>query len=475
MTDTVRNFVDGALVESEATDFIELVDPTTGEADGRSPVSTAAEVDRAYAAASAASEGWKRLTPGARQAHLLDLASAVAERRDEISAVQARDTGQPIRYVASEEVDQGVDQLRFFAGAARLLEGKSAGEYLAGHTSSIRREPIGVVGQVPPCNYRFALAICTIPPALAAGNTVVLKPSDTTPRSTVLLAEIAGEVLPRGVLNVVNGDASTGRHLVEHPTPGLVAITGSVRAGREVALSAARSLKRVHLELGGKAPVVVMPDADLPRAAEMIAAAAYFNAGQDCTAATRVIAHRSVHDELVELLVAAAEATRPGPPSDTEADYGPLNNATHLAKVEAFLTDLPSHAEVRTGGSRHGSSGFFFAPTVVTGVRQDDRIVQDEVFGPVLTVQPFDTEAEAVAMANGVEYGLAGSVWTRDHGTADRLTRELDFGCVWVNTHIPFVSEMPHGGFGSSGYGKDLSGYGFDDYTRIKHVMTAHY
>ena len=475
MTETIRNFIDGELVESAATEFIDLVDPVTGEVDGRSPVSSAAEVDAAYAAAERASASWKRLTPGRRQAYLLDLATAIAERRDEISEVQARDTGQPVRYIASEEVDQGVDQLRFFAGAARLLEGKSAGEYLEGHTSSIRREPIGVVGQVTPWNYPFAMAIWKIAPALAAGNTIVLKPSDTTPRSTVLLAEIAGTILPPGVLNVVNGDATTGRHLVEHPTPGLVAITGSVRAGTEVAMSAARSLKRAHLELGGKAPVVVMPDADLPRAAELIAAAAYFNAGQDCTAATRVIVHRSIHDELVDLLVKEAEGTRPGPPSDAEADYGPLNNAAHLAKVEAFLADLPDHASVRTGGGRHGDTGFFFAPTVVTGVRQDDRIVQEEVFGPVLTVQAFDEEAEAVAMANGVPYGLAGSVWTRDHGTADRLTRELDFGCVWVNTHIPFVSEMPHGGFGHSGYGKDLSGYGFDDYTRIKHVMTAHY
>ena len=472
---TVRNYIDGELVASATTDFIDLVDPVTGEPDGRSPISTHEEVDRAYAAAERASTTWKRLTPGARQAYLLDLATAIAGRRDEISAVQARDTGQPVRYIASEEVDQGVDQLRFFAGAARLLEGKSSGEYLEGHTSAIRREPIGVVGQVTPWNYPFAMAIWKIAPALAAGNTVVLKPSDTTPRSTVLLAEIAGGVLPPGVLNVVNGDASTGRYLVEHPTPGLVAITGSVRAGTEVALSAAKSLKRVHLELGGKAPVVVMPDADLPRAAEMIAAAAYFNAGQDCTAATRVIAHSSVHDELVDLLVKAAEGTLPGAPSDEEAEYGPLNNASHLAKVEAFLAELPDHATVRTGGSRHGEAGFFFAPTVVTGVRQDDRIVQEEVFGPVLTVQSFDDEADAVAMANGVPYGLAASVWTRDVGVADRLTRELDFGCVWVNTHIPFVSEMPHGGFGASGYGKDLSGYGFDDYTRIKHVMTAHY
>lgn len=475
MTDTIRNFIDGELVASATEVFIDLVDPATGEPDGRSPVSTPDEVDAACAAARRASASWKRLTPRRRQAYLLDLATAVAERREEISQVQARDTGQPVRYIASEEVDQGVDQLRFFAGAARLLEGKSAGEYLEGHTSSIRREPIGVVGQVTPWNYPFAMAIWKIAPALAAGNTIVLKPSDTTPRSTVLLAEIAGAILPPGVFNVVNGDATTGRLLVEHPTPGLVAITGSVRAGTEVALSAARSLKRTHLELGGKAPVVVMPDADLPRVAGLVAAAAYFNAGQDCTAATRVIVHRSIHDELVDLLVKQAQGTRPGPPSDAEADYGPLNNAAHLAKVEGFLADLPDHASVRTGGGRLGDAGFFFAPTVVTGVHQDDRIVQEEVFGPVLTVQPFDDEAGAVAMANGVPYGLAGSVWTRDVAIADRLTRELDFGCVWVNTHIPFVSEMPHGGFGASGYGKDLSGYGFDDYTRIKHVMTAHY
>ena len=291
----------------------------------------------------------------------------------------------------------------------------------------------------------------------------------------MLLAEIAGAILPPGVLNVVNGDASTGRLLVEHPTPGLVAITGSVRAGIEVASSAARHLKRAHLELGGKAPVVVMPDADLPRAAELIAAAAYFNAGQDCTAATRVIVHRSVHDELVDLLVGGG---RGHPARSAVRRRGRLRPAQQRGppRQGRGVPHRPAgHATVRTGGARHGDAGFFFAPTVVTGVRQDDRIVQEEVFGPVLTVQPFDDEAEAIALANGVPYGLAASVWTRDHGTADRLTRELDFGCVWVNTHIPFVSEMPHGGFGASGYGKDLSGYGFDDYTRIKHVMTAHY
>ncbi|MCD6639860.1 MAG: gamma-aminobutyraldehyde dehydrogenase [Nocardioides sp.] len=471
----VHNYIDGAVAPSRSSESIELVDPATGEPDGRNPVSLPEEVDAAYEAAGRAFESWKRLSPKARQKYLLDLADAVAAHRDELSALQARDTGQPVRYIASEEVDQGVDQLRFFAGVCRLLEGKSAAEYLEGHTSHIRREPVGVIGQVCPWNYPLAMAIWKIAPALAAGNTVVLKPSDTTPRSTVRLAEIAGEVLPPGVFNVVNGDASTGRYLVEHPRADMVAITGSVRAGKEVAASAAWSLKRVHLELGGKAPAVVFADADLPAAAEAIAAAAYFNAGQDCTAATRVIAHESVHDELVGLLVAAAEATTPGASDDEGADYGPLNNARHFAKVASYLEDLPAHATVATGGTRAGDRGFYWSPTVVTGVRQDDRIVQEEVFGPVLTVQSFGDEADAIAMANGVEYGLSASVWTRDHGTAERLTRELDFGCVWVNTHIPFVSDMPHGGFGSSGYGKDLSGYGFDDYTRIKHVMSAHY
>ncbi|TDZ93509.1 aminobutyraldehyde dehydrogenase [Mycobacteroides salmoniphilum] len=471
----VQNYVNGHSRASATSEFITLIDPATGQPDGLSPISTTQEVDEAMTVAAAAFQQWRRTAPSQRQLLLLQLADAIAAHRDELARLQSRDTGQPLRYVLSEEIDQGVDQLRFFAGAARLLEGKSSGEYLTGYTSSVRREPIGVVAQVTPWNYPFAMAIWKIAPALAAGNTIVLKPSDTTPRSTVRLAQIAGQILPAGVLNVINGDASTGRVMVEHNVPALVAITGSVRAGIEVATAAAARLKRTHLELGGKAPAIVMADCDIAAAAAGIAAAAFFNAGQDCTAATRALVDERVYEQFVDALVKVTRQIRPGPPEDEDADYGPLNNAAHLDKVSTALGELPDHAHVLTGGHRVDTEGFFFAPTVIAGVDQNDAIVQNETFGPVLTVQPFTTAEHAISMANDVAYGLAASIWTKDHGMAERLTRELDFGCVWINTHLPFVSEMPHGGFGASGYGKDLSGYSLEDYTRIKHVMSAHY
>ncbi|MEV4441448.1 aldehyde dehydrogenase family protein, partial [Streptomyces sp. NPDC049577] len=358
------------------------------------------------------------------------------------------------------------------------LEGRSAGEYMDGMTSIVRREPVGVCAQVAPWNYPMMMAVWKFAPALAAGNTVVLKPSDTTPASTVLIAEIIGGVLeelghPKGVFNVICGDRETGRLMVEHEVPAMASITGSVRAGMQVAESASRDLKRVHLELGGKAPVVVFEDADIAKAVEDIAVAGYFNAGQDCTAATRVLVHESVHDEFVTALAKAASETKTGLPDDEDVLYGPLNNANQLAQVTGFIERLPEHAKVEAGGRRVGEKGYFFAPTVVSGLEQDDEIIQKEVFGPVITVQSFTDEQQAVEYANGVEYALASSVWTKDHGRAMRMSKALDFGCVWINTHIPLVAEMPHGGFKKSGYGKDLSAYGFEDYTRIKHVMTS--
>jgi betaine-aldehyde dehydrogenase len=471
---TLQNFVDGAYVQSHAAEALDVFEPATGIKYANAPISTAAEVHAAFKSAERAFEVWGQSTPGERQLALLKIADAIEARSEEIVSVESRDTGKPLAAVRGE-TRAILNQIRFFAGAARNLEGRAAGEYLRNHTSFIRREPIGVIGQITPWNYPLVMATWKFAPAIAAGNTVVLKPSDTTPAVTLLLAEIAAEFLPAGTFNVVLGDRSTGQALVEDAIPQMIAITGSVGAGMQVAKTAAMDLKRVHLELGGKAPVLIFEDADLERAANSLVEAAFYNGGQDCTAATRFLVHESVAGDFTELFKAAIKkSAQVGTPEQDGILFGAINNPAQLERVRGFVNRLPDHARLELGGDdpiRNG--GYFHSATLLTGLRQTDEHIQDEIFGPVVTVQSFKDDAQALTFANDVKYGLAASVWTKDHARAMRMSKHLSFGAVWINTHGPLTPEMPHGGYRHSGYGKDLSMYGFEDYTRIKHVMSA--
>jgi betaine-aldehyde dehydrogenase len=471
----IHNVINGEIQAASDGQMMDIVNPSTGEVFASAPNSSAADVDLAFQAAGKAFETWRWSTPSERQRALLKLADVIEENADELIAIECENTGKQVSLTASEEVPPMLDQIRFFAGAARVLEGRSQGEYMRGHTSSIRREPVGPVAQVAPWNYPMLMSVWKFAPALAAGCTVVLKPSDTTPASSYWMVEKMQEIFPPGVCNLVCGDRDTGAALTAHPVPQLVSITGSTRAGVAVATSAAQDLKRAHLELGGKAPVVVFDDADLAAVVEGITAAGYFNAGQDCTAATRMIVQDGIYDELMAAMTESVGATKTGfDPTDEDILFGPINNPNQLAHVSGLVSRAPEHARVLAGGKKKEGAGFFFEPTLIADLHQDDELIQTEIFGPVVTAQRFSTEEEALAFANGTEYGLASSVWTRNVDVAARMSARLDFGCVWINTHIPLVAEMPHGGFKHSGYGKDLSMYGLEDYTRIKHVMHYH-
>jgi betaine-aldehyde dehydrogenase len=469
------NIINGEERPAASGDTLDIINPSTGEVYATSPNSGPEDIDAAFQAAAAAFETYRWTTPSERQRFLLRLADLIEANAEELVRIESENTGKPYSLTLSDEIVPMLDQIRFFAGAARVLEGRATAEYMRGFTSSVRREPRGPVGQVAPWNYPMMMAVWKFAPALAAGNTVVIKPSDGTPASSVWMVKKMQEIFPKGVANLVCGDRDTGAALVSHPIPVMVSITGSTRAGIAVATAAAADVKISHLELGGKAPVVVFNDADLPSTVQGIKVGGLFNAGQDCTAATRVLCQSGIYDEFVAELARAAAETRTGyDPRDEDVFYGPINNANQLRHISGLVERTPDHARVVTGGKQIGDRGYFYEPTVVADVQQRDELITTEIFGPVITVQKFSDEDEAVKLSNDSEYALASSVWTSNAGTAARMSVRLDFGCVWVNTHIPLVGEMPHGGYKHSGYGKDLSAYALEEYTRIKHVMQYH-